>query len=55
MPAAGKVTKVRGMTIHAFDDDGKIVLERSLWDTAELMRQLGQPAPSKLELEDVRA
>jgi len=49
MPAAGKTTKVRGITIHAFDDDGKIIVERSLWDTAELMRQLGQPAPARLE------
>ena len=49
MPAKGKTTKVRGITIHAFDEDGKIILERSLWDTAELMRQLGQPAPAKLE------
>lgn len=49
MPAAGKTTNVRGITIHAFDNDGKIIVERSLWDTAELMRQLGQPAPAKLE------
>ena len=48
MPAAGKTTNVRGITIHAFRE-GKIVLERSLWDTAELMRQLGQPAPAHLE------
>lgn len=48
LPARGKTTKVRGMTIHAFDQ-GKIVLERSLWDTAALMRQLGQPAPIEME------
>src|SRR3546814_2210813 len=40
LPADGKTTLVRGMTIHAFRD-GKIILERSLWDTAALMRQLG--------------
>jgi steroid delta-isomerase-like uncharacterized protein len=49
IPAAGKVTMVRGITLHAFDGNGKIVMERSLWDTADLMRQLGQPAPAKLE------
>ena len=48
MPAKGHTTKVKGMTIHAFQS-GKIVLERSLWDTAELMRQLGQPAPAHLQ------
>lgn len=47
LPAAGKRTKVRGMTIHRFRD-GKIVLERSLWDTASLLRQLGLRAPSEL-------
>ena len=48
LPATGKTTIVRGITIHAFDGD-KIVLERSLWDTASLMRQLGLPAPAQLE------
>jgi steroid delta-isomerase-like uncharacterized protein len=48
LPATGKTTKVCGMTIHKFRD-GKIVLERSLWDTASLMRQLGQPAPAHME------
>ncbi len=36
------------MTVHAFRDR-KIVLERSLWDTAALMRQLGLQAPVELE------
>lgn len=49
LAAKGHTTNVRGMTVHAFDKDGKITLERSLWDTAALMRQLGLPAPSELE------
>src|SRR3546814_19493157 len=48
LPSKGKTTKVRGMTIHKFRE-GKIILERSLWDTAGLMRQLGLPAPAELE------
>jgi steroid delta-isomerase-like uncharacterized protein len=47
LPSKGKTTKVRGMTIHRFRD-GKIILERSLWDTASLLRQLGLRAPSEL-------
>ena len=47
LPSAGKTTKVRGMTIHRFRD-GKIILERSLWDTASLLRQLGLRAPMEL-------
>lgn len=49
LPAAGKTTEVRGITIHAFDENGKITVERSLWDTAALMRQLGLSAPALLE------
>ena len=49
LPAAGKTTKVHGFTIHKFRD-GKIILERSLWDTASLMRQLGLQAPVKMAL-----
>ncbi len=49
LPATGKTTMVRGLTIHAFDGDGKIVVERSLWDTAALMRQLGLAAPADVE------
>jgi steroid delta-isomerase-like uncharacterized protein len=48
LPAAGKTTVVRGLTIHAFDENGKIIVERSLWDTAALMRQLGLGAPAEL-------
>ena len=48
LPAIGKTTFVRGITIHKFIE-GKIVLERSLWDTAALMRQLGLQAPQELE------
>jgi steroid delta-isomerase-like uncharacterized protein len=48
LPAIGKTTKVRGITIHAFDEEGRIVKERSLWDTAALMRQLGLDAPAQL-------
>jgi steroid delta-isomerase-like uncharacterized protein len=47
LPTAGRATRVRGMTIHRFRD-GKIVLERSLWDTASLLRQLGLTAPDEL-------
>lgn len=46
LPAKGKTTKVQGWTIHKFRD-GKIVLERSLWDSAALQRQLGLPAPQE--------
>jgi len=43
LPSSGKTTKVRGMTIHKFRE-GKIILERSMWDTASLLRQLGLPS-----------
>lgn len=50
LPTAGITTKVNGMTIHGFKD-GKIILERSLWDTASLMRQAGKPSlAEKLDL-----
>ncbi len=48
LPAKGKTTKVVGMTIHKFKDN-KIILERSLWDTGSLLRQLGLKAPSEAE------
>ena len=51
LPAVGKTTMVRGLTIHAFNENGKIIVERSLWDTAALMRQLGLNAPVELEFE----
>lgn len=44
LPSAGKTTTVTGMTIHKFLD-GKIILERSVWDSGSLMRQLGMQAP----------
>ena len=47
LPSTGKTTQVRGITIHKFKN-GKIILERSLWDTASLMRQLGLSAPVEL-------
>lgn len=40
LPAAGKVTKTRGVTVMGWKD-GKIVLERSIWDAIPVMRQLG--------------
>lgn len=46
LSAAGKITKVKGMTIHKFREQ-KIILERSLWDTASLLRQLGLPSLSE--------
>jgi steroid delta-isomerase-like uncharacterized protein len=49
LPTAGKTTKVRGITIHAFDEQYRITKERSLWDTAALMRQAGLKAPIVLE------
>lgn len=52
LPSTGRTTNVRGMTIHKFRD-GKIILERSLWDTAALMRQLGMAAPAELEFAHV--
>ena len=48
LPAKGKQTEITGMTVHAFKD-GKIVLERSLWDAGALLRQLGLPAPGLAE------
>lgn len=40
VPAAGKVTKTRGVTVMGWRD-GKIVLERSIWDAVPVFRQLG--------------
>lgn len=41
VPAAGKVTKTRGVTVMGWNEDGKIVLERSIWDAIPVFRQLG--------------
>ncbi len=40
VPAAGKVTSTRGMTMLGFRG-GKIVQERAIWDVLPVMRQLG--------------
>lgn len=40
VPAAGKVTKTRGVTVMGWEN-GKIVLERSIWDSTPVLRQLG--------------
>ena len=39
--AAGKTTKTRGVTVMAWDEKGKITLERSIWDAVPVLRQLG--------------
>ena len=39
--AAGKVTKTRGVTVMGWDENGKIVLERSIWDAVAVLQQLG--------------
>ncbi len=41
VPAAGKVTKTRGVTVMGWDENGKIVLERSIWDAIPVLKQLG--------------
>ena len=41
VPAAGKVTKTRGVTVMGWDDEGKIILERSIWDAIPVLKQLG--------------
>ncbi|MFA5678370.1 MAG: ester cyclase [Pseudomonas sp.] len=39
--AAGKTTKTRGVTVMGWDENGKIILERSIWDAIPVLRQLG--------------
>lgn len=39
LPAAGKITKTRGVTVMGWDN-GKIILERSIWDALPVLRQL---------------
>lgn len=41
VPAKGKITKTRGVTVMGWDEDGKIVLERSIWDAVPVFQQLG--------------
>jgi steroid delta-isomerase-like uncharacterized protein len=40
VPAAGKVTRTRGVTVMGWKDR-KIILERSIWDAAPVLHQLG--------------
>lgn len=40
VPAAGKTTKTRGVTVMGWKN-GKIILERSIWDATPVLRQLG--------------
>lgn len=40
VPAAGKVTKTQGVTVMGWNEEGKIVLERSIWDAIPVLRQL---------------
>lgn len=40
VPAAGKTTKTRGLTTMGWKN-GKIVLERSIWDALPVLTQLG--------------
>lgn len=41
VPAAGKTTKTRGVTVMGWNEDGKIILERSIWDALPVLKQLG--------------
>ena len=46
VPAAGKITKTRGVTVMGWNEEGKIVLERSIWDAIPVLQQLGAiPGP----------
>lgn len=41
VPAVGKITKTRGVTVMGWDENGKIILERSIWDAIPVFQQLG--------------
>ncbi len=41
VPAAGKITKTRGVTVMGWNEEGKIILERSIWDAIPVFQQLG--------------
>lgn len=41
VPAAGKISKTRGVTVMGWDGNGKITLERSIWDAWGVLEQLG--------------
>lgn len=44
VPAAGKITKTRGVTVMGWRN-GKIILERSIWDAIPVFQQLGVVPP----------
>jgi len=48
-PAAGRKTHTRGMTLMKYRD-GKIILERSIWDLGAILRQLGVMTAVKVEI-----
>lgn len=39
--AKGKITKTQGVTVMGWNEDGKIILERSIWDAIPVLQQLG--------------
>lgn len=41
LPAAGKETETRGMTLMEWDENGKITREESICDLLRIFRQLG--------------
>jgi len=41
VPAKGKITRTRGVTVMGWNEEGKIILERSIWDAVPVFRQLG--------------
>ncbi|MBB4633304.1 steroid delta-isomerase-like uncharacterized protein [Sphingosinicella soli] len=41
LSAAGKITKTRGITVMGWNEQGKIILERSIWDAIPVFQQLG--------------
>ncbi|MEH6759096.1 MAG: ester cyclase [Parasphingorhabdus sp.] len=41
VPAVGKITKTQGVTVMGWNEEGKIILERSIWDAIPVMQQLG--------------
>lgn len=41
VPAKGKVTRTRGVTVMGWNAAGKIILERSIWDAVPVYQQLG--------------
>jgi steroid delta-isomerase-like uncharacterized protein len=41
VPAKGKITRTRGVTVMGWDEQGRITLERSIWDAWAVLEQLG--------------